>query len=69
MNKLNIIEAWRDSEKRDELALEGDLIPASPAGLLELSDDDLEDFAGGDTCNAASCYWEGNYAEDEQGTR
>jgi mersacidin/lichenicidin family type 2 lantibiotic len=65
MSNREIIEAWRNTELREELERDGDSIPASPAGLLELTDDDLEDFAGGNTCNAGSCYWDGDPAADE----
>ena len=46
MSTLDIIRAWKDEEYR--LSLDETLLPAHPAGLVELTDADLEQVAGGD---------------------
>ncbi len=44
----NVIRAWKDSEYRRSLsATERELMPLHPAGLLELTDADLAEVAGG----------------------
>jgi mersacidin/lichenicidin family type 2 lantibiotic len=43
MSTLDIIRAWKDEEYRLSL----DEMPAHPAGLIELTDADLELVAGG----------------------
>ena len=43
MSTLDIIRAWKDEEYRLSL----DEMPAHPAGLVELTDADLEQVAGG----------------------
>jgi mersacidin/lichenicidin family type 2 lantibiotic len=43
MSTLGIIRAWKDEEYRLSL----DEMPAHPAGLVELTDADLEQVAGG----------------------
>ncbi|MCP3100117.1 mersacidin/lichenicidin family type 2 lantibiotic [Myxococcus sp. K15C18031901] len=54
--KSEIIRAWKDEEFRNQLSqAERDLIPANPAGILELTDEVLEVAAGG--LQAASCDW------------
>jgi mersacidin/lichenicidin family type 2 lantibiotic len=45
MSTLDIIRAWKDEEYR--LSLDETLLPAHPAGLVELTDADLEQVAGG----------------------
>jgi mersacidin/lichenicidin family type 2 lantibiotic len=42
MNKIDVIRAWRDPEYRATLTE----VPAQPAGLIELSDEELESAAG-----------------------
>ena len=44
MSTLDIIRAWKDEEYRLSL---GEAAPAHPAGLVELTDADLELVAGG----------------------
>jgi mersacidin/lichenicidin family type 2 lantibiotic len=45
---MDIIRAWKDEEYRLSLTEEQRaLLPDNPAGLLELSDADLESVAGG----------------------
>jgi mersacidin/lichenicidin family type 2 lantibiotic len=48
MSPINIIRAWKDAEYRQSLsAADLAMIPAHPAGLIALTDDDLESVAGG----------------------
>ena len=48
MSPINIIRAWKDAEYRQSLsAAELAMMPVHPAGLIQLSDDDLESVAGG----------------------
>ena len=48
MSPINIIRAWKDAEYRQSLsAAELAMMPAHPAGLIQLTDDDLESIAGG----------------------
>ncbi|MCP3166920.1 MULTISPECIES: mersacidin/lichenicidin family type 2 lantibiotic [Myxococcus] len=54
--KSEIIRAWKDEEFRNNLSeSERDLIPANPAGILELTDEVLGVASGG--LAAASCDW------------
>jgi mersacidin/lichenicidin family type 2 lantibiotic len=62
MTRHEIIRAWRDPEYRNRLSqAERELLPAHPAGLIELSDDDLLGAAGGKPpstpplCSALAC--------------
>jgi len=64
-NKNDIIRAWKDEEFRSQLSdSEKDLIPANPAGLLELTDEALASgalasdaviVAPGGSCDWCSC--------------
>jgi mersacidin/lichenicidin family type 2 lantibiotic len=48
MSTLDIIRAWRDEEYRLSLdETERAMLPAHPAGLIELTDADLDLVAGG----------------------
>jgi mersacidin/lichenicidin family type 2 lantibiotic len=48
MTRNQIIRAWRDPEYRGRLSnAEREQLPAHPAGLIELSDDDLLAVTGG----------------------
>ncbi len=51
-----IIRAWTDAEYRATLS-PGELaqLPDHPAGLIELTDDDLENVSGGNTIFAITC--------------
>ncbi len=50
MSKLDIIRAWKDEEYFNRLSeSERSLLPANPAGILELSDRDLTEAEGGTT--------------------
>lgn len=66
MSHKNIIRAWKDEDFRNSLsATERALMPEHPAGLVELSDAELEAAAGGKyqltencackTCDASYC--------------
>ena len=63
MSKFDIIRAWKDEEYRKTLSEEElALLPANPAGIVELTDEALDDLVaqGGnaivpDSCNDNSC--------------
>jgi mersacidin/lichenicidin family type 2 lantibiotic len=49
-NKVDVVRAWKDEAYRASLtAEERSLIPENPAGVVELSDAELEGIAGGKT--------------------
>ena len=61
MSKKDIIRAWKDSDYRSELKEEElALLPENPAGLVELTDEALEDVAGGPSCLC----WSGGCGDD-----
>jgi len=48
MSKLDLIRAWRDPEYRASLSdTQQATLPDNPAGVVDLSDSDLESAAGG----------------------
>jgi len=48
MNKIDVIRAWKDEQYRMSLSeAERASLPQNPAGVVELSDADLEGVAGG----------------------
>ena len=50
MSKLDIIRAWKDEEYFNRLSeSERSLLPANPAGIVELSDLELTEAEGGTT--------------------
>jgi mersacidin/lichenicidin family type 2 lantibiotic len=56
MKTEDVIRAWKDAEFRAELsAEERALLPQNPAGLVQLTDEALEDVVGGDSCLCWSC--------------
>lgn len=56
MKNEKIIRAWRDAEFRAELSEEERaLLPENPAGLIELTDEAMEDVVGGESCLCWSC--------------
>ncbi len=62
MSHKDIIKAWKDEEFRNSLSNEQQaLLPTNPAGLLELTDEALDDLLanGGvrafDSCGFFSC--------------
>jgi mersacidin/lichenicidin family type 2 lantibiotic len=56
MKNEQIVKAWRSPEFRASLAEQQELVPASPAGEMQLSDGYLDAVTGGVLCrgNAAS---------------
>jgi mersacidin/lichenicidin family type 2 lantibiotic len=50
--KIDIVRAWKDEEYRNGLSSEEQaMLPANPAGALELSDAELEGVHGAKGCN------------------
>jgi mersacidin/lichenicidin family type 2 lantibiotic len=53
---MDIVRAWTDEEYYLGLSEEQRaLLPENPAGLMELSDDDLQSIVGGSLCNKTVC--------------
>lgn len=71
MSNFDIVRAWKDEKYRNSLSSEEQaLLPANPAGDIELSDDLLAQVSGGEEAGTAinftagccgsvyhSCYW------------
>ncbi len=56
MKNEKIVRAWKDAEFRAELSAEElALLPQNPAGLVELTDEVIEDVVGGASCMCWSC--------------
>jgi mersacidin/lichenicidin family type 2 lantibiotic len=56
MSTQNIIRAWKDKAYRESLSeAERALLPENPAGLIELTDADLDGVAGGITIQTTPC--------------
>ena len=56
MSVQDVIRAWKDEEYRSSLSeAERALLPENPAGLIELTDEDLGAAAGG-CCTNNGCY-------------
>ena len=54
MSNIDIIRAWKDEEYRESLSEEERaLLPENPAGLIELTDEDMSAMAGGAVAIAA----------------
>ncbi len=48
MSNLDIIRAWKDEDYRNSLSAEQlALLPENPAGMIEISDDELDAITGG----------------------
>ena len=48
MSNIDIIRAWKDEEYRHSLSAEQqEQLPANPAGLIELNDEDMSSVSGG----------------------
>ncbi len=48
MSNIDIIRAWKDEEYRNSLSEEQrNQLPENPAGISELSDEEMETFMGG----------------------
>ena len=57
MSRLNVIRAWKDEEYFSSLSeTERVLLPQNPAGLVELSDDELGGAGGAQGGVVGSCY-------------
>jgi len=58
MSYRKTIRAWKDEDFRLSLSeAERALLPAHPAGLIELSDTELEAAAGGGIWKTIACSW------------
>jgi len=64
MSSIDIIRAWKDEDYRNSLSEEQrSQLPENPAGMIELSDTDLEAYAGGyqklnsGTACSEACSW------------
>lgn len=56
MRKIDVIRAWKDQSYFASLsAADQSALPASPAGLLEVRDEDLNGIAGGSAVSFAEC--------------
>ena len=56
MQTSEMVRAWKSPEFRAGLsAQEWALVPQNPAGLVELTDEVLEDIVGGTSCLCWSC--------------
>lgn len=45
---IDVVRAWKDEDYRDSLTQDQrDRLPENPAGLVELSDEDMSSIAGG----------------------
>jgi mersacidin/lichenicidin family type 2 lantibiotic len=51
MSESDPIRAWKDPAYRRSLVERGVTVPPHPAGLIELSDDDLSPVYGGQGCS------------------
>jgi|GEM_PF-3208753 mersacidin/lichenicidin family type 2 lantibiotic len=52
----NIIRAWKDEDYLDSLSAEEKAqLPENPAGLIELTDEDMSSVSGGCTCSSRQC--------------
>lgn len=72
MNDKSIASSWRSIEFREELeAGTQDLLPGSPAGIVEISDDVLQALAAAGDCdpNYACCMEDGKEKEKEDPDR
>lgn len=60
MNANTIIRAWKDEEYRRSLSAEQlEALPANPAGLVEVAEEDLDLVAGG-TATTNCTQWSGS---------
>ncbi len=56
MNSINFIRAWKDAEYRNSLtAAELATLPANPAGLVELPEEEMAVVAGGKSYFTGTC--------------
>ena len=48
MSNIDIIRAWKDEDYRNSLSEDQrQLLPENPAGMIELSDESMQDLKGG----------------------
>jgi mersacidin/lichenicidin family type 2 lantibiotic len=70
MRKSDIVRAWKDEDYRMSLSdAEQRMLPTNPAGLIEISDNELGAVAGGDLAHPAGsfqviCSWIGGCNSD-----
>jgi mersacidin/lichenicidin family type 2 lantibiotic len=51
INKLDVVRAWKDEEYFNSLTEEQrSQLPANPAGMIDVSDEDMESVIGGGSC-------------------
>ncbi|MCY7382914.1 MAG: mersacidin/lichenicidin family type 2 lantibiotic [Microcoleus sp. CAN_BIN18] len=56
MSNIDIIRAWKDEDYRDSLTDEEKAqLPENPAGLIELTDEDMSSVSGGCSCGTSRC--------------
>ncbi|MBD2315042.1 mersacidin/lichenicidin family type 2 lantibiotic [Desertifilum sp. FACHB-1129] len=56
MFNLDIIRAWKDENYRDSLTeAQRSQLPENPAGLIELTDEDMSSVSGGCCCGSSAC--------------
>ena len=56
MSNSDIIRAWKDEDYSSSLSEEQrSQLPENPAGIVELSDEDMEVVAGGDVVVSLKC--------------
>jgi len=56
MNTIDLIRAWKDAEYRNSLsAAELAILPANPAGLVELPEEEMAVVAGGKSYFTGTC--------------
>ena len=56
MSNIDIIRAWKDEDYRDSLSDEEKAqLPENPAGLIELTDEDMSSVSGGCSCGTSQC--------------
>ena len=65
MKKVDIVRAWKDPAYRASLSDEERAqIPENPAGMVELTDEELEGVAGADSYGTTSCcQYGGSYGQ------
>jgi mersacidin/lichenicidin family type 2 lantibiotic len=57
MNKQDVVRAWKEEEFRIGLSAEQQaLLPENPAGLIELTDSELEHVEGGNVAHLATLF-------------
>lgn len=56
MSRIDVVRAWKDEDYRLSLSHEElSALPPNPAGVIELSDEDLGSVAGGTTNVTVTC--------------